>query len=114
MKKVELELYSEASNYAIVRVPERRFPGIVIQGDSLSILHSTARELSLRLQQLGIEDEELLYAAQELQEQLLDRLLHYQKTLAAHDISLPYSGSVVEDDLVRLVPEPEVYPDEDE
>lgn len=104
MKTVEIELYSEASNNAIVRVPGRSFPGAVIQGDSLSILHEHAKTLSLRLQQLGIQDEELLYAAQELQEQLLDRLLHYQKTLAAHDISLPYTGAASGSDLVSLVP----------
>lgn len=101
MKTVEIELYSEASNNAIVRVPGRSFPGVVIQGDSLSILHENAKTLSLRVQQLGVQDEELLYAAQELQGQLLDRLLHY---LAAHDISLPYTRAASGSDLVSLVP----------
>lgn len=104
MKTVEIELYSEASNNAIVRVPGRSFPGVVIQGDSLSILHENAKTLSLRVQQLGVQDEELLYAAQELQGQLLDRLLHDQKTLAAHDISLPYTRAASGSDLVSLVP----------
>ena len=104
MKEAEVELYSEATGAAIVRVPGRRFPGVVLQGDSLSILHVNAKDLSTRLKELGVQDEELLYAAQELQEQLLSRLLHYQQVLAVHGIELPYSGAVAPSDLVRLVP----------
>jgi hypothetical protein len=105
MKKVEIEVYSEATRSAIVRAPGRRFPGVVFQGDSLSILHANAKDLSIRLKELDVQDEELLYAAQEVQEQLLGRLLHYQQVLAAHGIELPYSGAVASSDLVRLVPE---------
>ena len=105
MKKVEVELYSEATGNAIVRIPGRRFPGAVLQGDSLSILHANAKDLSSRLKELGVQDEELLCGAQELQEQLLGRLLHYQQVLAAHEMELPYAGAVGSSDLVRLVPE---------
>ena len=104
MKEAQVEMYSEAAGSAIVRIPGRRFPGVVLQGDSLSILHVNAKDLSTRLKELGVQDEELLYAAQELQEQLLGRLLHYQQVLAAHGIELPYSGAVAPSDLVRLVP----------
>jgi hypothetical protein len=104
MKKVEIELYSEATGSEIVRIPERRFPGVVVQGDSLSILHANAKDLSIRLKDLGVQDEELLHAAQEVQEQLLGRMLHYQQVLAAHGIELPYSGAAAPSDLVRLVP----------
>lgn len=105
MKRVEVELYSQASNAAIVRVPERRFPGLVFQGDTLSSLHARARQISVELRQSGVQNEEVLYAAQELQAALLAGLLHYQHVLAAHGISLPYVGAVDEADLVRLVPE---------
>ena len=86
MERVQIELYSEASNNAIVRVPGRQFPGMVVQGDTLASLHASAMDLSLRLKQLGVGDEEILYGAQDLQEQLLDRLLHYQQVLAAQGI----------------------------
>lgn len=38
MERKELEVFSEASNYGIVRMPGRQFPGCVVQGDSLSIM----------------------------------------------------------------------------
>ena len=103
MKIAELEVYSEASNHAVIKPPGRQFPGIVVQGDSLSILSAEARELSERLQQLGIQDEELLCLAQGLQEQLLERQLHYQQVLSAHGVALPYSKPANASDLVILV-----------
>src|SRR5688500_17406813 len=104
MNVVELELYSESSNHAVVRVPGRRFPGAVVQGDSLSILCAESRELSKRLRALPVYDEELFYLAQGLQEKLLDRLLHYQDVLTEHGISLPYQVPATRADLVTLVP----------
>ncbi|WP_425562122.1 DUF6959 family protein [Litoribacillus peritrichatus] len=35
MKKEEIEVYSHESNSCIVRMPERRFPGVVVQINSL-------------------------------------------------------------------------------
>ncbi len=105
MQTIETELFSNASNCAVVRVPGRVHPGLVIQGDSLSTLHAIARDVALRLKQGDIQDEELLYAAQELQEQLLDRLLRYQQALAAHGMELPYGQPASPTDLVRLVPD---------
>jgi hypothetical protein len=34
----DAKLLSEPKNYAIVQLPQRRFPGVVFQGDSLNIL----------------------------------------------------------------------------
>ena len=103
MKTESLEVYSESSNHAVIRPPGRQFPGCVIQGDTLSSLCLDARELSLRLKAIQPEDEELLWIAQGIQEQLLERLLHYQEVLAAHGISLPYSVPASESDQVVLV-----------
>jgi hypothetical protein len=105
MKRVELEVYSEASNHAIIRPSDRRFPGAVVQGDSLSILCAEAREISERLRTIGVKDEDILYLAQEHQEKLLARLLHYQEVLMAHAIELPYSKPARKSDLVVLVSE---------
>ena len=103
MKTDSLEVYSESTNHAVIRPPGRQFPGSVIQGDTLSSLCSDARELSLRLKALESEDEELLWLAQGIQEQLLERLLHYQGMLTAHGIPLPYSVLASESDQVVLV-----------
>lgn len=39
MRIEPVEIYSDASNQAILRHPARRFPGILVQGDTLKILH---------------------------------------------------------------------------
>lgn len=103
MQTIAVNVLSEQSNHAVVQMPARQFPGSVIQGDSLSILCAEAKEISARLKQSSCADEELLYLAQEHQEKLLQRLLHYQGVLAEHGISLPYTEPVGPSDLVTLV-----------
>jgi hypothetical protein len=54
----QVELLSSATNYAVVQLPGRRFPGVVIQGDSL---HGILQRLA-KLRELAIthrDDEEL-------------------------------------------------------
>jgi len=105
MELAQVEVYSEESNHAIIRPPGRRFPGAVVQGDSLFILCSEAKRISQRLKDLAITDENLLDIAQDHQEKLLRRLLHYQEILAAYDITLPYGSPVSLSDLVTLLPD---------
>jgi hypothetical protein len=104
MEVVPLEVYAQEANHAIVRPSGRRYPGAVIQGDSLAVLCSEARKISLALKELGVVDEELLLLVQEHQEKLLDRLLHYQQVLVAHGVELPYRIPVKKTDFVELVP----------
>lgn len=105
MRTMELEVYSDETNYAIVRAPGRSFPGCLIQGDSLSILHRDAFDISRRLKELAITDETLLSAAASLQENLAERLMHYQAVLAAHGLTLPYTRPVTPADVIKLFPE---------
>lgn len=105
MQTITLNVLSEQSNHAIVQMPGRAFPASVIQGDSLSILCAEAKEISSRLKEMACADEEILFLAQEHQEKLLARLLHYQNVLAEHHIQLPYSNAASQSDLVVLVDE---------
>lgn len=89
METKPVEVYSEASNFAIVRVPSRRFPGCVVQGDSLSILLADAKTILEKVK--DSDDEDLVYSAQELVELLQARLDHYEKVLAEHNLPLPYA-----------------------
>ena len=89
MERKEIEVFSEASNFAVVRMPGRSFPGCAIQGDSLSILHSLARSIHGRVAACG--DEELSGDAAELVELLDSRLRHYEEVLTANGIRLPYT-----------------------
>jgi hypothetical protein len=89
METKPVEIFSEASNFAIVRVPSRRFPGSVVQGDSLSILLGNAKTVWEKVK--ASSDEDLVGAAQELVESLQSRLDHYERVLTEHGVELPYA-----------------------
>jgi hypothetical protein len=80
-----IEVFSEASNMAIVRMPGRRFPGMVIQGDSLSIFVSLAEQIRQKTPRGPAHEE-----ADELSRLLNERLAHYQRVLSENGIELPY------------------------
>lgn len=105
MEMKPLEIYSEESNYAIVRMPGRNLPGCVVQGDSLAILCRSAKRIAARIKEKGIDDEELLGEVEDLNNSLLDRLLHYQQVLQQHGLNLPYYPAASKEDFVRLLPE---------
>jgi hypothetical protein len=90
MQKMEMEVYSTATNVPVVRYPGRSFPGSLIQGDSLSILYQLATSIRGRAKKTG--DEELIGDSQQMHELLLSRLRVYEETLAQHGIQLPYTG----------------------
>ena len=71
-----IEVFSEASNMAIVRMPGRKFPGMVIQGDSFSILVSRAEQIRLKATSGPLQDD-----ADELLRLLSERLAHYEHVL---------------------------------
>ncbi|WP_406304473.1 hypothetical protein OHA61_22035 [Streptomyces sp. NBC_00885] len=88
MERVEAELFTDGGNNAVVRLPGRRFPGVLIQGDSLSILRSNVAEVVEALGQgdvVGAQGTAGLLLAD------LDELLaRYADALEAHDIPPPY------------------------
>ncbi|GAA4998584.1 DUF6959 family protein [Streptomyces siamensis] len=45
MKRVEAELFTDGGNHAVVHLPGRKFPGVLMQGDSLHILRSDLAEV---------------------------------------------------------------------
>src|SRR5262245_18204201 len=112
MEVQPLEVYVTDSNYAVVRPPGRRFPGAVIQGDSLRHLCGLAVGVARWFRDAGpTDDPEVLGDVQDLAELLVGRLLHYQRVLAAHGIELPYAQPLTEADFVRLLPnDPDTEP----
>jgi hypothetical protein len=103
MEVKPLEVYAEDSNYGVVRMPARNFPGCVIQGDSLAILYAEARRVVECVRTGATGGEECLGAVEKLHNALLDRLLHYHQLLRRQGLSLPYGRSVTEG-FVRLGP----------
>ncbi|MGW1779928.1 DUF6959 family protein [Streptomyces sp. NPDC002143] len=88
MQRIEAELFTDGGNNAVVRLPDRRFPGVLVQGDSLHILRTDVAELVEACERGDLADArdgaELLLAGLDA---LLDR---YTTALAEHEIARPY------------------------
>jgi hypothetical protein len=76
------------SSGAVVQLPDRKFPGIVIQGDSLSILVSEVEELRRSLDKK--EESKAIASLEIIERHLKERLAFYESVLAKHGIELPY------------------------
>ena len=89
MEYMELEVYSQSINRGVVKMPSQNFPGIVIQGETLSTLLALAK--SAHEKALGTSDTELINTSLELRDSLQKLSSHYEATLNRHNIPLPYS-----------------------
>ena len=73
MKKMEIDALSDETNAAVVRMPNRQFPGLVVQSDKLIYLNAKGQELLDAAESHG--DEKPSRLAENLQyelEQLLE------------------------------------------
>lgn len=86
MRIEKIEVYSDAVNSAVMRHPGRRFPGVLVQGDTL---HSFATRVEEALAVIEPETDayyELLY----VRDGLVRLRDHYKAVLNEHDIGLPF------------------------
>lgn len=78
-------LLTPPTNYAVVQLPERAFPGVVFQGDSLNILIG---ELEAAIGESDPREQEAAF------EEILGRLravrTRYENTLNQAGMHLPY------------------------
>lgn len=88
MERVEVELFTDGSNNAVVRMPGRQFPGVVVQGDSLWGLRRDVAEIRDACR--GGDVAEALEAAEFLLENLDAMLMRYSDALERHRIRRPY------------------------
>jgi len=88
MKKEQVEIYSDASNHAVMRHPGREFPGSLIQGDSLHCLLQDLKEAKDEL--ANGDTEEAFEILGNIIENLTYRLDHYKKVLKEHGRELPF------------------------
>jgi len=86
------QVLSHIPNGAIVQLSGRRFPGIVIQGDTLASMFDAAKHLLGEFKRL--RDEERYFETLMFVEHLQGQLLHYEETLERMGMQLPYSGSI--------------------
>ena len=88
MKTIEVELIGDAVNATVVRLPTRRFPGVVIQGDSLAILHAMTETVAASMAKGDIA--EAREAATELRDLLASYRHAYEAQMKAAGLELPY------------------------
>ena len=86
---MELEVYSQSIDRGVVRMPSQSFPGLVLQGETLSSLLRLARSTYEKLPNTA--DTELIDTSRELMETIQKLVSHYEATLGKHNIHLPYS-----------------------
>lgn len=84
----EATLLTPPTNFAVVQMPGRSYPGVVVQGDSLHILVSELREMQQLLQ--ARDYDELKDALADVRERLEDALHGYEAVCAERGIGLPY------------------------
>lgn len=85
----EVEIFSDASNAAVMRHPSRSFPGCLVQGDSL---HNLLQSLTIVQSEASCLSEETAGELADVVAQLSDLISHYRATLMSHNIPLPFSG----------------------
>ncbi|WP_042396799.1 DUF6959 family protein [Streptacidiphilus carbonis] len=88
MEYIAAELFTDAGNGAVVRLPPRKFPGVLIQGDSLSIIRADVAEIMRACDQGDID--EAREAAAILLVGLDGLLARYTAALKDHGITRPY------------------------
>ena len=88
MRTEPVDIYSEAGNAAVLRHPGRRFPGCLLQGDTLDGLVRALERVQQEQAQLSSD------AADELNdvtEHLKGLRQHYMNVLKAHGMDLPFN-----------------------
>lgn len=83
------EILTDAGNWSIVQLPGRRYPGVVVQGDSLSILVAGLRATRDALQAGDVTTtrDEVLVALERLEQVKAN----YERVLGERSIPLPYT-----------------------
>ena len=89
MEYMELEVYSQSINRGVIKMPSQNFPGLLLQGETLSTLLGLARSIYEKAQ--GTSDATLIESSRELEDSLQKLVAHYESTLSKHNIPLPYS-----------------------
>jgi hypothetical protein len=89
--KLEMSVLDDAVNSPVIQFPGRRFPGVLVQGDSLKSMANLGAEIGEHLR-LG-EIEEAMSVAEDLSAMLRSRVSMYEEALKAHGLTLPYSSA---------------------
>jgi hypothetical protein len=105
MEKKEIIIYNDATNVAVIQTPNRKFPGSVIQGDTLNSYFQLSKTIFELLKNKDFSNPNLIDTAEDLHRDLFDRLKFYQDTLKKEGLELPYfpelqSADFIADDTI--------------
>ena len=90
MSKAQASILKNSGNFAVVQMPDRNYPAMVVPGDSLHILCQDMEELVENLvAELGSENE-AVQNAKYILESLQERRSYYEEVLHSCGIELPY------------------------
>jgi hypothetical protein len=85
-----VEILSGATNAAVVQLSGRRFPGIVVQGDTLHSWSVLADSLMVSVNATANVDPEVALEMVELADLIRGHLDAYEDVLRARGLELPY------------------------
>jgi hypothetical protein len=88
MKQIQIEVLSETLNCPIVQMPGRKYPGVVLQGDSLRILLDSAEEIRQLCN--SAQNSELAIAVNSIREKLAGYVACYEQVMNEAGRDLPY------------------------
>ena len=89
MYTASADIYSDQTNAAIMRHPGRKFPGVLVQGDTLySLCVSADSACQAFRSQAHTEEYQHL---KELRNHLRTLLSHYKLVLTEHQLPLPFN-----------------------
>ena len=89
MKKETVEIYSGSTNQAVMKHPDRHYPGVLFQGDTLYSICSSMDDACKALREKDIE--EAFDEMNEIRNMMWEKLNHYKVVLGEHDIDLPFN-----------------------
>ncbi len=88
MNKIQVELVGDAINGPVIKLDGRRFPGILLQGDSLANLCAVAQNVIAALSDGRIQS--ACEEATELSDQLSSYKRAYESAMTSDGLELPY------------------------
>lgn len=78
----------------VVEVPGRKFPGIVVMGDTLATMAQDVYAAIEFFRESRGDESEALEALEHVFQQMQTYLNAYESTLRSHGISRPYAGDI--------------------
>lgn len=88
MTRIECEVLTDQGNNAVLRLPGRRSPGVLVQGDTLHAILEAAVE-ALNALDSG-ESEEAKAGIRDLVVQIQEMRDRYEGAMELHGLPLPY------------------------